>query len=66
VLAAERLLEGSDATVEAIAHRAGFGSADTLRRHFVRTRGVAPETYRRAFRLNQPPRRPSGGEAAAG
>jgi transcriptional regulator GlxA family with amidase domain len=50
VLAAERLLERSDATVEAIAHRTGLGSADTLRRHFARSRGVPPETYRRAFR----------------
>ena len=51
VLAAERLLEQADLTVEAIAHRTGFGSADTLRRHFSRVRGVPPEQYRRAFRL---------------
>jgi AraC family transcriptional activator FtrA len=54
VMAAERLLEQSGATVEAIAHRTGFGSADTLRRHFVRARGVPPETYRRAFRTSNP------------
>lgn len=55
VVAAERLLEQSTATVEAIAHRTGFGSADTLRRHFVRARGVPPEAYRRAFRLSASP-----------
>jgi AraC family transcriptional regulator, transcriptional activator FtrA len=68
VLAAERLLEESAATVEAIAHRTGFGSADTLRRHFVRARGVPPETYRRSFRLSSVSRaeRVEAGGAGAG
>jgi transcriptional regulator GlxA family with amidase domain len=54
VLAAERLLEQGDLTVDAIARRTGFGSPDTLRRHFSRARGVPPETYRAAFRLARP------------
>jgi AraC family transcriptional regulator, transcriptional activator FtrA len=47
---AERLLERGDATVAAVAHRCGFGSADTLRRQFRRVRGVTPEQYRATFR----------------
>jgi AraC family transcriptional activator FtrA len=47
---AERLLERDGATVAAVARRCGMGSADTLRRHFRRARGVAPEQYRAAFR----------------
>jgi transcriptional regulator GlxA family with amidase domain len=47
---AERLLESDGATVAAVARRSGLGSADTLRRHFRRARGVAPEQYRAAFR----------------
>jgi AraC family transcriptional activator FtrA len=50
LLVAERLLERGDDTVEAIAARCGFGSPDTLRRHFTRSRGVSPDRYRRAFR----------------
>jgi AraC family transcriptional activator FtrA len=47
---AEQLLERDDATIAAIARRCGFGSPDTLRRHFQRARGVPPEAYRTAFR----------------
>jgi AraC family transcriptional activator FtrA len=47
---AERLLERGDATIAAVARRCGFGSADTLRRHFRRARGVTPERYRATFR----------------
>jgi transcriptional regulator GlxA family with amidase domain len=53
VLATERLLEQGDLTIDAIARRTGFGSADTLRRHFTRARGVPPESYRSAFRLGR-------------
>jgi AraC family transcriptional regulator, transcriptional activator FtrA len=52
---AEHLLEREDATVSAIARRCGFGSADTLRRHFRRIRGVTPEQYRAAFHLPPKP-----------
>ena len=47
---AEELLERADATIAAVARRCGFGSVDTLRRHFRRVRGVGPEEYRTAFR----------------
>jgi transcriptional regulator GlxA family with amidase domain len=50
---AARLLERGDDTMDAIARRTGFGSADTLRRHFVQTRGVPPNRYRRAFRTRE-------------
>jgi transcriptional regulator GlxA family with amidase domain len=47
---AEQLLETSDLPVEAVAGQVGFGSADTLRHHFVVRRGVGPAGYRRTFR----------------
>lgn len=47
---AEELLERADTTIAAVARRCGFGSVDTLRRHFRRERGVTPEAYRQAFR----------------
>ncbi|MEV4165758.1 helix-turn-helix domain-containing protein [Nonomuraea dietziae] len=46
---AEELLETTDLSVEAVAVRAGFGGADTLRHHFAARRGVAPAAYRQAF-----------------
>jgi AraC family transcriptional regulator, transcriptional activator FtrA len=55
VLLAERLLERGQDTVGAVATRTGFGSADTLRRHLHRTRGVTPDAYRRTFRLAPDP-----------
>ncbi|MEV8594759.1 helix-turn-helix domain-containing protein [Streptomyces sp. NPDC052012] len=50
VLLAQRLLEGTDETVDAIASRTGFGNAAALRHHFVRAVGTTPQTYRRTFR----------------
>ncbi|BCJ48087.1 AraC family transcriptional regulator [Actinoplanes ianthinogenes] len=47
---AQELLESSDDSVEVIAVAAGMGTATTLRRHFQRTVGVAPDAYRRTFR----------------
>jgi transcriptional regulator GlxA family with amidase domain len=47
--AARRLLEESDDTVVAIAAHCGFGSAETMRRNFVRRIGVSPDQYRRQF-----------------
>ncbi|MEV4383064.1 helix-turn-helix domain-containing protein [Streptosporangium sp. NPDC049644] len=47
---AEELLETTDLSVDAVATRAGFGGADTLRHHFAARRGIAPAAYRRAFR----------------
>jgi AraC family transcriptional activator FtrA len=50
VAEAQRLLEATDLPVEAVAARAGFGTAVGLRQHFARILGTAPTTYRRAFR----------------
>ncbi|MCZ4120165.1 helix-turn-helix domain-containing protein [Streptomyces sp. H39-S7] len=50
VLLARELLEGTDETMDAIAARAGFGSAATLRHHFVQWVGTTPQSYRRTFR----------------
>ncbi|MDA0631962.1 helix-turn-helix domain-containing protein [Nonomuraea sp. MCN248] len=47
---AQELLETTDAGMEQIAARTGMGTAATLRRHFTRAVGVAPDTYRRTFR----------------
>lgn len=53
---AEELLERTDLPVDAVAARAGFGSADTLRHHFAARRGVGPTTHRRTFRGERPQR----------
>jgi transcriptional regulator GlxA family with amidase domain len=47
--AARRQLEETDDTVTVIAARCGFGSAETLRRNFVRRMGISPDQYRKAF-----------------
>jgi transcriptional regulator GlxA family with amidase domain len=47
--AARRQLEETDDTVTVIAARCGFGSAETLRRNFVRRLGISPDQYRRTF-----------------
>ncbi|MFD3927117.1 helix-turn-helix domain-containing protein [Streptomyces sp. NPDC058614] len=47
---AQELLETTDDVVDAIAAATGMGTATTLRRHFNRTVGVPPDTYRRTFR----------------
>ena len=47
---AQELLETTDLGIDMIATRTGMGTAATLRRHFNRTIGVAPDTYRRTFR----------------
>jgi transcriptional regulator GlxA family with amidase domain len=54
VAEAQRLLEGSDAPVEEVAARSGFGGAVALRQHFSRLVGTSPTAYRRAFRGVQP------------
>ncbi|MER7404390.1 helix-turn-helix domain-containing protein [Streptomyces sp. NPDC000070] len=50
VLLAQRLLEATDETMDAIAGRTGFGNAAALRHHFVRAVGTTPNAYRRTFR----------------
>jgi transcriptional regulator GlxA family with amidase domain len=54
VLLAARLLERGNDTIASVSARSGFGSPDTLRRHFTQARGVTPDQYRRAFRLTEP------------
>ncbi|WP_151477901.1 helix-turn-helix domain-containing protein [Streptomyces albicerus] len=53
---AQELLETTDDSVDAIATATGMGTATTLRRHFNRTVGVPPDTYRRTFRSRSGPR----------
>jgi transcriptional regulator GlxA family with amidase domain len=48
--AAKVLLATGDHGQEAVARRAGFGSADTMRRTFRRALGVSPSAYRHRFR----------------
>jgi transcriptional regulator GlxA family with amidase domain len=55
---ARRELEQSDDTVAAIAARVGFGTAESMRRTFVRHLGASPDEYRRRF-THRPDRRPS-------
>lgn len=47
--AARRRLEGGAGTIEAIAHDTGFGSAERMRRSFLRQLGLAPADYRQRF-----------------
>lgn len=47
--AARRQLEQTDDTVVAIATRCGFGTAETMRRNFIRRIGVSPDHYRKTF-----------------
>ncbi|GAA4710867.1 AraC family transcriptional regulator [Pseudonocardia yuanmonensis] len=48
--AARSLLEASDLPLDAVARRAGFGSAEALRRAFTRAFGIGPTDYRLRFR----------------
>jgi transcriptional regulator GlxA family with amidase domain len=50
VESARHHLETTDDTLDVIAARCGFGTAETLRRAFQRRLVVAPDTYRRRFR----------------
>jgi AraC family transcriptional activator FtrA len=50
VLLARRLLEGTDLGVDAIALRAGFGTAAMLRHHFTKRVATTPQQYRTTFR----------------
>jgi transcriptional regulator GlxA family with amidase domain len=47
--AARRQLEQTDDTVTTIATRCGFGTAETMRRNFIRRVGVSPDQYRKTF-----------------
>jgi transcriptional regulator GlxA family with amidase domain len=60
VLAAEQLLESSDASIEQIAAQVGFSNAATLRHHFGRIRQVSPQQYRRTFSCLDVPEEQAG------
>jgi len=49
VEAAQRRLEESTDSLDEIANQCGFGSANSMRRSFLRIRGVAPSAYRERF-----------------
>jgi transcriptional regulator GlxA family with amidase domain len=49
VEAARELLEATSTPVDAVATRCGFGSAETMRRAFLRVLGVGPTDYRTRF-----------------
>ncbi|MFI9320052.1 GlxA family transcriptional regulator [Kitasatospora aureofaciens] len=46
---AKQLLETTDLSVDLVAHRAGFGTANSLRAHMRAALGVSPASYRRTF-----------------
>jgi transcriptional regulator GlxA family with amidase domain len=48
---ARRELETTNDTLDVIAARCGFGTAETLRRVFKRRLNVAPDSYRRRFKV---------------
>jgi transcriptional regulator GlxA family with amidase domain len=54
--AARRRLEESADPVERVAAACGFGTAETMRRAFLRALGVGPAEYRRRFHSPQPTR----------
>lgn len=49
VALAEQLLESGALSIEEVAHRCGFASAEMLRHHFTRLRATTPTAYRRTF-----------------
>jgi AraC family transcriptional activator FtrA len=46
---AQRLLEVSDLSIDAVAEHSGFGTPGNLRKHFTRTMRTSPQGYRRTF-----------------
>ncbi len=48
--AARRLLEGGEASLQAVALACGFSNADVMRRAFLRRLGIGPSDYRQRFR----------------
>jgi transcriptional regulator GlxA family with amidase domain len=50
---ARRLLEESSASVDEIAARCGFGTAETMRRTFLRSLHVNPSEYRHRFQFQE-------------
>jgi transcriptional regulator GlxA family with amidase domain len=54
VEAAKVMLESGSDAVDLIARRTGLGTAESMRRAFVRTLGVTPKAYRDRFRSTAP------------
>ncbi|BBC91206.1 GlxA family transcriptional regulator [Streptomyces griseofuscus] len=52
---AKQLLETTDLSIDLVAHRAGFGTANSLRAHMRTAFGVSPASYRRTFGATGPP-----------
>jgi AraC family transcriptional activator FtrA len=50
VVLAQRLLETTELSIDAVAERCGLGTAANLRIHVGRKLGVAPSDYRQTFR----------------
>ncbi len=50
--AARRRLEDTSEPIAVVAHACGFGTAETMRRVFLRALDVAPAEYRRRFQAN--------------
>jgi transcriptional regulator GlxA family with amidase domain len=60
--AAQVLLETGDDPLPVVARRTGFGSAESLRRAFVRQLGVTPGAFRISFRTTGAGRTGANGE----
>ncbi|MFG3498061.1 GlxA family transcriptional regulator [Streptomyces sp. NPDC047928] len=50
---ARQLLESTGLSVDRVAERAGFGTAQSMRQHFQSALGVPPTAYRRTFRATR-------------
>ncbi|MEU3724735.1 helix-turn-helix domain-containing protein [Streptomyces sp. NPDC031705] len=50
---ARQLLERTELPIEAVAREAGFGTAQSLRKHVQAALGVSPTSYRRTFRATE-------------
>lgn len=51
---ARALLEETDLSITDVAHMSGFGSTQSMRRHFLIHAGASPRAYRAAFKAPQP------------
>jgi transcriptional regulator GlxA family with amidase domain len=49
---AQQMLESSDASIELVAQKAGFGTGLSLRQHFQAALRISPSAYRKQFRSN--------------
>ncbi len=57
---ARQLLESTSLTIEQVANRAGYPTANALRFHFDATLGITPTTYRSTFQGNVSPNAMNG------